>query len=146
MLKILQIALFRNFFQKRKQCFNPWVWFISLTRCELDRGTIEMWSSNSFTHEPLWAVTHTASFFFCLLKPEFSWTSINCFHGFVTRSDRQGSLVAEWREKKFRMTTAFLIISSRWRISIGNSMNCSDIWHKYHQWYFEIVISNFTSR
>ena len=21
-------------------------------------------------------------FFFCLFKPEFSWTSINCFHGF----------------------------------------------------------------
>ena len=23
-----------------------------------------------------------AGFFFCLFKPEFSWTSINCFHGF----------------------------------------------------------------
>ena len=31
-------------------------------------------------------------------------------------------------------------------ISIGNSMICSDIWHKYHEWYFEIVIRNFTSR
>ena len=31
-------------------------------------------------------------------------------------------------------------------ISIGNSMICSDIWHKYHKWYFEIVIRNFTSR
>ena len=30
-------------------------------------------------------------------------------------------------------------------ISIGNSMICNDIWHKYHEWYFEIVISNFTS-
>ena len=28
-------------------------------------------------------------------------------------------------------------------ISIGNSMICSDIWHKYHEWYFEIVIRNF---
>ena len=27
-------------------------------------------------------------------------------------------------------------------ISIGNSMICSDIWHKYHKWYFEIVIRN----
>ena len=27
-------------------------------------------------------------------------------------------------------------------ISIGNSMICSDIWHKYHEWYFEIVIRN----
>ena len=31
-------------------------------------------------------------------------------------------------------------------ISIGNSMICSDIWHKYHEWYFKIVLHNFTSR
>ena len=31
-------------------------------------------------------------------------------------------------------------------ISIGNSMICSDIWHKYHEWYFKIVIRNFMSR
>ena len=31
-------------------------------------------------------------------------------------------------------------------ICIGNSMICSDIWHKYHELYFEIVIRNFTSR
>ena len=31
-------------------------------------------------------------------------------------------------------------------ISIGNSMICSDIWYKYHELYFEIVIRNFTSR
>ena len=48
------------FFWKRKQCFDPWVWFVSLTRCELDRVTIETRHSNSFTHEPLWVVTHTA--------------------------------------------------------------------------------------
>ena len=30
--------------------------------------------------------------------------------------------------------------------SIGNSMIWSDIWHKYHEWYYEIVIHNFTSR
>ena len=28
-------------------------------------------------------------------------------------------------------------------ICIGNSMNCSDIWHKYHLWYFKII-SNFS--
>ena len=33
----------------------------------------------------------------------------------------------------------------RYAICIGNSMICSDIWHKYHKWYFEIVIRNFTS-
>ena len=31
------------------------------------------------------------------------------------------------------------------RIFLGNSMVCSDIWHKYREWYFEIVIRNFTS-
>ena len=31
-------------------------------------------------------------------------------------------------------------------VCIGNSMICSDIWHKYHEWYFEIVIRNFMSR
>jgi len=31
-------------------------------------------------------------------------------------------------------------------ICIGNSLICSDIWHKYQEWYFEIVIRNFTSR
>ena len=30
-------------------------------------------------------------------------------------------------------------------ICIDNSMICSDIWHKYHKWYFKIVIRNFTS-
>ena len=33
----------------------------------------------------------------------------------------------------------------RYAICMGNSMICSDIWHKYHKWYFEIVIRNFTS-
>jgi len=31
-------------------------------------------------------------------------------------------------------------------VCIGNSMICSDNWHNYHEWYFEIVIRNFTSR
>ena len=42
-----------------------------------------------------------------------------------------------------------LYIEKKWSeqdISVGNSMICSDIWHKYHEWYFKIVISNFTSR
>ena len=33
--------------------------------------------------------------FFCLLKLEFSLTPINCFHGFLTLPDREGSLFAE---------------------------------------------------
>ena len=35
------------------------------------------------------------------------------------------------------------ITEQTFAISIGNSMICSDIWHKYHEWYFEIVIRNF---
>ena len=31
-------------------------------------------------------------------------------------------------------------------IRIGNSKISTDIWHKYHEWYFKIVIRNFTSR
>ena len=27
-------------------------------------------------------------------------------------------------------------------LSVGNSMICSDIWHKYHECYFEIVLRN----
>ena len=27
-------------------------------------------------------------------------------------------------------------------VPVGNSMICSDIWHKYHKWYFEIVLRN----
>ena len=34
---------------------------------------------------------------------------------------------------------------SRHTVCIGNSMISSDIWHKYHEWYFKIVIRNFTS-
>ena len=32
-------------------------------------------------------------FLFVVTWPEFSWTSINCFHGFLRRSGREGSLV-----------------------------------------------------
>ena len=31
-------------------------------------------------------------------------------------------------------------------INIGSSMICGDIGYKYPEWYFEIVIRNFTSR
>ena len=33
--------------------------------------------------------------------------------------------------------------SNKIGISIGNSMIFIDIWHKYHEWYFKIVIRNF---
>ena len=45
----------------------------------------------------------------------------------------------------FKLIVIFRL-NLRYEICIGNSMICSDIWHKYHEWYFEIVIRNFTSR
>ena len=33
-----------------------------------------------------------------------------------------------------------------YKLCIGNNMTCSDIWHKCQEWYFRIVIHNFTSR
>ena len=44
---------------------------------------------------------------------------------------------------RMNITLIFLMRSST---CIGNSMICSDIWHKYHEWYFKIVVRNFTSR
>ena len=39
------------------------------------------------------------------------------------------------------ITHCYVVMSCTFStISIGNSMICSDIWHKYHQWYFKIVI------
>ena len=37
--------------------------------------------------------------------------------------------------ENYRMTSWSQMIV--W-ISVGNCMICSDIWHKYHEWYFEI--------
>jgi len=53
-----------------------------------------------------------------------------CFHTFY-----------EWGFFKI----SWLFWSQYVYICISNSMICSDIWHKYHEWYFEIVICNFTS-
>ena len=53
------------------------------------------------------------------------------------RVTRMGShIFGILRVRKFRLVG----------ICIGNSMICSDIWHKYHEWYFKIVTRNFTSR
>ena len=57
--------------------------------------------------------------FIWLKKTREPWT--NC-QGSDTRSDREGSLIAEWMantyKDKFRMTTAFLIILFRWKITL----------------------------
>ena len=57
--------------------------------------------------------TRPRKVFFCLLKPEFSWTSINCSHGFLTRSD--GAVPSSLNEgrrlkRKISNDVSFLII------------------------------------
>ena len=47
-------------------------------------------------------LTRALEWFFSLVKPAFSWTSNNCFHSFLACSDREGSLVAEWRGKTYQ--------------------------------------------
>ena len=65
-----------------------------------------------------------------------------------------------FQNQNTRNSESFLYLSSSWKkpfkcawamtrtvplhcpISIGNSMICSGIWHKYHEWYFQIVIHN----
>ena len=44
------------------------------------------------------------------------------------------------------LASPLLCISQKRVICIGNSMICSDIWHKYHEWYFEIVIGEWNLR
>ena len=47
-------------------------------------------------------LTRALEWFFSLLKPAFSWMSNNCFHGFLTCSDRESSLAAEWRATTYQ--------------------------------------------
>ena len=46
----------------------------------------------------------------------------------------------------FYVILLFVNFYKHYFIRIGNSLICGDIWHKHHEWYFKIVIRNFTSR
>ena len=46
------------------------------------------------------------------------------------------------RKARVRFTIHFANNLSLDVISIGNSMICSDIWHKYHERYFKVVLLN----
>ena len=55
----------------------------------------------------------------------------------------------ELRNTYFRLVLHILFTSEMYvflGISIRNSMICGDIWHKYQEWDFEIIIRNFMSR
>ena len=49
---------------------------------------------------------------------------------------RNTTAISQWNCRNFLCSSIVMIIT----ISIGNSMICSDFWHKYLEWYFEIVI------
>ena len=42
--------------------------------------------------------------------------------------------------RDFKVRKSQMEITKSANISIGNSMICGDIWHKYHEWYFEILL------
>ena len=63
---------------------------------------------------------------------------IPSFHGL--RYGTRGLQSREDRRKKKRLHILGVLKQAR---LTNNSMICSDIWHKYHSWYFKIV-SNFT--
>ena len=58
--------------------------------------------------------------------------------------DIWGIFCGWWRRWR-TVTSALNMVAILDFISVGNSMIFSDIWHKYQEWYFEIVIRNFTS-
>ena len=73
---------------------------------------------------------------------------VPCMLLFVYSTTRKGFVIFTCRYFKLSWNTTALSQSncrnfSRSSISIGNSMICSDIWHKYNEWYFLIVIRNF---
>ena len=64
----------------------------------------------------------------------------------ILHSRTAKNLQIMWRKRIFKWQPSKLLwIWIFGAVRIGNSMICSDIWHKYHKWYFEIVIRNFTS-
>ena len=64
-------------------------------------------------------------------------SNINQETSLITSKGFSTFLCAKKRKRKKQTIEAF----HEW-ISIGNSMIWSDIWHKYHKWYFKIVIRN----
>ena len=58
-----------------------------------------------------------------------------CKKYFATKNDRM------WAARNVASYRHWIFL-----VCIGNSMICSDIWHYNHEWYFKIVIRNFTSR
>ena len=85
-------------------------------------------------------------FIYAYYKSFFSFSSA-CYHVKCGCSVSLGILTiwSDWfalqGQDSYWMSLGIIL-----RISIGNSMICSDIWHKYHELYFNIVIRDFTSR
>ena len=118
-----------------QQC--PSVAVVSLKTCQLWRRKYWISAFPPFSHSKI---------FLQLLI--FHFIPSSAFLGFwkALEQDAMSSSVSIVRRRKFLNTCevwfSCIIISY---VSIGNSMICSAIWHKYHEWYFKIVIRNFTS-
>ena len=81
-------------------------------------------------------------------------------HAFYTCKNNRNALVnSSWASllikpelhseiRSYRRESKFFWLLNQISVDtcIGNSMICSDVWHKYREWYFEIVVRNFTSR
>ena len=88
-------ACFAECFLFLSRLYHDWVYSGSVV--------VDQWSvfsgAKKYTRTPGWAnrlqrlsLTRALECFFSLwLKPKFSWRSINCFHGFLTCSDREGA-------------------------------------------------------
>ena len=83
-------------------------------------------------------LTHISRHAFLMALP-FVWTAENDAKMLLCQWMRTFRCVSVYAKKKHGPTNLCSYI-----ISIGNSMICSDIWHKYHEWYFKIVIRNET--
>jgi len=77
----------------------------SLVRCLLHRAWSEMDISYIFTHDPLWAVTHTA----------WSGRITLCLFVVLTKQTRNGTTI-QWKVIIARrsLNGAFLLVSKRW--------------------------------
>ena len=107
----------------------------------------EFWKYFLLLCPPYWNYVKKQTFLFARLfcaRTNSLWHSEQVTRNESDAPERLGTR----RTVVFSFYSLFMVIA--WggrRICIGNSMiNISDIWHKYHEWYFKIVIRNFTSR
>ena len=81
-----------------------------------------------------------------LEKPEKPTAILACFRKRLSCFSPSCKIYKQARNSLIIFCAGVSKVGLELGISIGDSMICSDIWHKYHEWYLKIVIRNFTSR